>query len=353
MGRQARGEVMDPRQIQIFHCVHRCVRRAFLCGKDPYSGVCYEHRRQWIRHRLEFLASVFAIDCLTYTVLSNHLHLVLRSRPDVVAGWSDDEVARRWLRLFPCRRNQDGSPAEPTQPEIDTIVNDPESLGKRRQRLSDISWWMRCTAENIARQSNCEDDVTGHFWEGRYRAQVLLDEASVLACAGYVDLNPIRAAMAESLETSLFTGAKDRIDDLRKRANRTLVSDHDWERSQPCPYSGWMSPIGIDEAADPIGSDTSETGRRASEKGFLSISLCAYLELLDWTGRQLRSDKRGAIPSHLAPILRRLGLDSACWCDLVSKFGRYFKRAVGTAEHLKEEATRRGQIWLQSPGCLA
>ena len=353
MGRQARGEVMDPRQIQIFHCVHRCVRRAFLCGKDPYSGVCYEHRRQWIRHRLEFLASVFAIDCLTYTVLSNHLHLVLRSRPDVVAGWSDDEVARRWLRLFPCRRNQDGSPAEPTQPEIDTIVNDPESLGKRRQRLSDISWWMRCTAENIARQSNCEDDVTGHFWEGRYRAQVLLDEASVLACAAYVDLNPIRAAMAESLETSLFTGAKDRIDDLRKRANRTLVSDHDWERSQPCPYSGWMSPIGIDEAADPIGSDTSETGRRASEKGFLSISLCAYLELLDWTGRQLRSDKRGAIPSHLAPILRRLGLDSACWCDLVSKFGRYFKRAVGTAEHLKEEATRRGQNWLQSPGCLA
>jgi hypothetical protein len=344
---------MDPQQIQIFHGVHRCVRRAFLCGNDPYSGINYDHRREWIRRRLEFLASIFGIDCLTYTVLSNHLHIVLRSRPDVVARWSDQEVAQRWLRLFPRRRNDDGSPAEPTQPEIDSIVNDPEALAKRRQRLSDISWWMRCTAENIARQSNCEDDVTGHFWEGRYRAQVLLDEASVLACAAYVDLNPIRAAMAESLETSRFTGAKDRIDDMRQRGDRSRLNDHDWERTQRCPYSGWLSPIEIKEAADPIGTDCSDSSRRASEKGFLSISLHAYLELLDWTGREIRGDKRGVIPGHLEPILTRLGLDSAHWCDLVRKFGRYFKRAVGTAEHLQEEAERRGQRWLHSPGCLA
>ena len=208
MGRPARSEVMDPSQIQIFHCTHRCVRRAFLCGNDPYSGVSYEHRREWIRKRLEFLASIFGIDCLTYTVMENHLHQVLRSRPDVVEGWSDEEVARRWLRLFPVRVNDDGSPAEPSQPEIDSIVNDPDKLSKRRRRLSDISWWARCTAENIARQSNREDNVTGHFWEGRYKSQLLLDEASVLACAAYVDLNPIRAAMAESLETSKFTGAR-------------------------------------------------------------------------------------------------------------------------------------------------
>ena len=159
--------------------------------------------------------------------------------------------------------------------------------------------------------------------------------------------------MAESLETSRFTGAKDRIDDLRMASDRSRMSDHDWERTQPCPYSGWMSPIEIDEAADPIGRDTGGSPRRASEKGFLSISLGAYLELLDWTGREIQSGKRGVIPEHLASILTRLGLDSARWCDLVSRFGRYFKRAVGTAEHLKEEAARRGQRWLQSPGCLA
>ncbi len=97
MPRQARGEYLDPSEVQIVHAVQRCVRRAFLCGKDVVTGESFEHRQAWIRDRMEFLASVFAVDCLTYTVLSNHLHVVLRSRPDVATSWSDDEVARRWL----------------------------------------------------------------------------------------------------------------------------------------------------------------------------------------------------------------------------------------------------------------
>ncbi len=350
MPRLARGEVLDPAEVQIVHCVQRCVRRAFLCGDDPISGQSFEHRREWIRQRLEFLASVFAIDCLTYTVMHNHIHLVLRSRPDVLATWSDEEVARRWLRLFPHRRNKDGSPAEPTEPEIGMIVNDPERLAQRRARLSDLSWWMRCTAENIARRSNAEDEVTGHFWEGRYKAVVLLDEASLLACSAYVDLNPIRAAIAETPETSPYTGAKDRIDDLHERGDRSRMSTHDWERSRRREKSGWMSPIEISERNDAIGADVDGGGRRASKKGFLSISMQSYLELLDWTGRQIREDTGGVIPSHLAPILSRLGLDSHDWCDLVKKFGRMFKRAAGTAESLAGEATRRGQKWLCSPG---
>jgi hypothetical protein len=61
---------MDPSKVQIFHCTHRCVRRAFLCGLDSKTGVSYEHRRLWIRNRLEFLAAIFGIDCLTYTVIA-------------------------------------------------------------------------------------------------------------------------------------------------------------------------------------------------------------------------------------------------------------------------------------------
>ena len=98
-----------PGKVRVVHAVQRCVRKAFLCGKDPLSGKSFEYRRMWIRQRLEFLASVFGIDCLTYTVLSNHLHLVLRSRPDVVAQWSDEKVARRWLRLFPQRQRVAGN----------------------------------------------------------------------------------------------------------------------------------------------------------------------------------------------------------------------------------------------------
>lgn len=348
MARQARGEIIDP-ALQVVHCIHRCVRRAFLRGVDRYSGKCYEHRREWIRQRLKFLASVFGIDCLTYCVMSNHLHLVLRSRPDVVATWTDQQVARRWLCLFP-RRRENVAPAEPTDHEINLIAGQPAVLAEIRRRMSDISWWMRCKAENIARRSNREDECTGHFWEGRYRSQVILDEAGLLACSAYVDLNPIRAALAESPETSEFTGVKDRLDDLQARSDRATISDHQWERNRRRVHSGWMSPIEIDEAKDPTGPDPSLDDRRASWKGFLSMPLRVYLQLVDWTGRQIHAEKTGAIPDHLAPILHRIGLDPAAWCDLIAKFGSKFKRAAGSRRHLQEEASRRGQRWLQSPG---
>jgi REP element-mobilizing transposase RayT len=359
MARQARGEVIDPTQVQVLHCVQRCVRRAFLCGEDPYSGKSYEHRREWIRERLEFLASIFGIDCLTYTVLSNHMHVVLRSRPDVVRRWSNRKVAEQWLRLFPKRRHKDGAPKPPTDGELRMITSDKRRLAELRLRLSDISWWMRCTAENIARQANREEESSGRFWQGRFYGQLILDEASLLACAAYVDLNPVRAALAENLEQSDYTGAKDRIDDLKQRPKKQRRGSagfrtHQWERSRQRRRSGWLAPIEIDEHRDALGPDGCDSGRRASDKGFLSsISLTRYLELLDWTGRQVRGDKAGSIPPSLQPILERLGLLPDAWCELVQKFGRLFKRAAGSAENLAAEADRRGQSWMQCPGRFA
>ncbi|MGB0596092.1 MAG: hypothetical protein ACPGLY_05350 [Rubripirellula sp.] len=348
MARQARGEVINPAEIQIVHCMHRCVRRAVLCGKDPYSGKCYEHRRQWIRERLEFLASIFGIDCLTYSVMNSHLHLILRSRPDVVATWTDREVAQRWLKLYPKKRRKH-EPIDPTEIHISTILNQPDLIAKLRRRLSDISWWMRCTAEKIARLSNREDECTGHFWESRFRTKVILDEAGLLACAAYVDLNPIRATIAETPETSDFTGIKDRIDDLRTRSDCVRISDHQWERNRRRSQSGWMSPVEINEAKDPLGPIPSRDRRRASRKGFLSISLRAYLDLIDWTGRQIRKGKVGKIPDHLAPILARIGLVPADWCVLIRNFDTKFKRAVGSRANLKREAIRVGKQWLHTP----
>lgn len=354
MARQARGEYLNPSEVQVIHCVQRCVRQAYLCGRDARTGVDFEHRREWIRARFEFLASIFGIDCLTYTVLSNHLHIVLRSRPDVVQSWSDHEAATRWLRLFPLRKDKAGSPLEPTESDIATLTENSGRMAEIRKRLSDISWWMRCTAEHIARRANREENTSGRFWQGRYKAQLLLDEASLLACAMYVDLNPVRAAMAETPETAEFTGAKDRIDDLKQREGskrqRLAKPTRDWERSRRRDRSGWMAPVEIDERSDSVGPHCSSTGRRASDKGFLSIPLSKYLELLDWTGRQLRTDKRGHIPSHLTPILERIGLDSGTWCELVGKFGRCFKRAAGRHEALAAEAERRQQSYLQAPG---
>lgn len=359
MARMARGEYLDPRSIQIVHAVSRCVRRAFLCGLDPLTGNSFEHRREWIRDRLEVLASVFAIDCLTFAVMNNHLHLVLRSRPDIVRSWTDKEVAQRWCQLCPPNPTEDANEAD-----LAVLLNDPQRVAELRLRLSDISWWMRLLSQKIAVMANREDGCGGRFWEGRYKAQLLLDEAAVLACAMYVDLNPIRAAMAQSLEDSKFTGANARIDDLkasrltiklgsrqsRRPKSRKPKRTRRWERSRGRQRSGWLCPLEIDEHSDPVGPDASRCGRRASLKGFLGMSLTKYLELLDWTGRQLRADKRGSIPAHIAPILDRLGIAADGWLELAGQFSRLFKRAAGTTISLAAEADRRGQHWMQGPG---
>jgi len=211
MSRLPRRELIAEDEVGIYHCCQRVVRRAFLCGADPVSGRSYEHRKQWVRDRLEDLARYYGIDVLAYCAMSNHLHVILRNRPDVVQGWSDEEVARRWWFLFPGRKQADGRPAEPTTTDLQRLTADAAALAERRRRLSSLSWFMRSLAEPIARLANGEDGCTGRFWGGRYKCQRLLDESAVLACSMYVDLNPIRAGVAATPEASAYTSAFERI----------------------------------------------------------------------------------------------------------------------------------------------
>jgi REP element-mobilizing transposase RayT len=193
-----------------YHCVSRCVRRAFLCGTDAQSGNSYEHRRQWIQDRMRELANVFAIDLCAYAVMSNHYHVVLHVDRHEAEGWSEREVIRRWQELFT------GHPMAQRYLAGDALLEVEQKLVSElvalwRQRLMDISWYMRCLNEAIARQANEEDDCTGRFWEGRFKSQALLDEKALAACLAYVDLNPIRDGMAETPETSDHTAIQERI----------------------------------------------------------------------------------------------------------------------------------------------
>jgi hypothetical protein len=216
MARLARVEVFAADEIAIVHVMNRTVRRCFLFGEDSVSGMNYDHRKVWIDQQLAHQARYFGIDLLCQAIMSNHFHLVLRSRPDVVKEWSDVEVARRWLMLCPERRDEKREPMEPTEFEINSIVNNQEKLSTVRSRLSDISWWMRLLSQNIAQRANREDGEVGKFFQARYRAVRLLDETAILACAAYVDLNPIRAALAATIEGSDFTSAQKRAAWLRR-----------------------------------------------------------------------------------------------------------------------------------------
>jgi len=366
MPRPKRSEIFTPNEVSILHVVQRCVRRAFLSGFDEATGNDYSYRKEWIRQRIEKLASVFAVDVLSYAILSNHLHVVLRNRPDVVETWSDRQVALRWLQIFPGKRI-DEQLGDPTTSDVDLLANDRPRIKTIRQRLSDISWFMKALSEPIARQANRQDNCTGAFWQGRFRAQRIIDEAALLACCIYVDLNPIRAAMAESLDKSKYTSAFDRIEALKGKemdssaAAMQTISREDaasiLKNSTPeelkerrknaarrkgprIPRDGWLAPMTLNLRAH--GPVPHKQGLRASDKGFLSISVEEYLKLLDWTGRQGRPDKRGKIPESHLPILQRLGIDCGLWCDLVWGFKKYFgrSRGVGSPDRLHEMAVR-------------
>ncbi len=363
MARTNRRDVLADGEIQVVHCINRCVRRAYLCGQDPLTGTDYEHRRELIRKRMEFLAGIMGIEVLGYAVMSNHFHCVLRSRHDVVATWSDDEVTWKWWMLCPARKNKDQSPAEPTEFELNSIRNDESGLKEKRVRLSSVSWFMRFLSERIAKEANKQDQCSGRFWEGRFKSQILLDDAAILACLQYVDLNPVRAKIAVTPESSDFTSAQDRIADLKmagevsapELAPSTGLSatfspgagekGHDDEAQvdtiERGERAGWLAPIPLEPKRQTV--RTKKTARRASNKGCLSIGLGDYLQLLDWTGRQIRSDKRGAMPKNLEPLFERLGISTELWVDCVMNFRKWFRSSVGRPKSMEAAAEARGQ----------
>ena len=301
-----------------YHCVSRCVRRAFLCGRDSFSGKSYEHRREWIQERLLELADIFAIDLCGYAIMSNHFYLVLFIDQDTVDGWAPLEVAARWHRLFSgsllSQRYVNGEVLSRSEWQVLD-----EQIVAWRSRLMDISWFMRCLNEPIARQANQEDGCTGRFWEGRYRSQALLDEKALAACLAYVDLNPVRAGMAQTPETSEFTSIEERAAQMKQ------VSGSPNHQSAQPPHL--LPFVGNPRADMPKG---------------LPFGLIDYLQLIDWSGRAILENKRGFIPGDLPPMLERLQVDPKHWLYMTQQFESKFKGLVGAACTLKAACQRLG-----------
>jgi REP element-mobilizing transposase RayT len=323
-----------------YHCVSRCVRRAFLCGWDRLTGCSYEHRKQWIVERLRELGEVFCIDVCAYAVMSNHHHVVVRLNPEQAAVLSDEEVLARWSTLFGLpllvQRYRGGESASQTEAETAR-----DWIAAYRQRLSDLSWFMRCLNEPIARWANAEDGVTGRFWEGRFKSQALLDEAAVLTCMSYVDLNPVRAAMAETPEASDHTSIQARI---RARADAVGTTGNPG-RDTTDEAAMTEAESGEAPALLPFrGPD------RTGAPDHLPFALADYLELVDWAGRAVRNDKRGAIAADAPPILARLGIDPEAYLDRMCRQRQPFIRAIGRAERLRQAAMELGQRYMKGAG---
>ncbi|WP_196240346.1 transposase [Dyella choica] len=312
-----RNQIVDSETEGFFHCVTRCVRRAFLCGEDTYNGRSYDHRKAWVERRLLELAECFAVGLYAYAVMSNHVHVVMHVNPMASKNWSDKEVAERWVRLFPVRVDN-AIDERLCQEKARRLQGDSEQMVELRSRLGSVSWFMRCLNEPIARQANREDGCTGRFWEGRFKCQALLDEQAVLACMVYVDLNPIRAGMATELTASEHTSIRRRLQDVQTKA--TSLSE------ALRPLAGMLlAPV-------------------------VSLRTLDYVELVDWSGRMVRDDKRGSIAAEVPAVLAQLGLRERQWRTQMLGIESQYWRAVGTMESLVAKARALGQCWLKGAG---
>jgi hypothetical protein len=194
----ARRQQIDATVTRWYHCTTRCVRQAFLLGAGTFN------RKEWIEDRLEELAQIFAVGVGGFSVMTNHLHVLLRLDPDVAQNWSDEEVTRRWGRLYP-PRDKSRQPLPVTDAWVQDRLKDGPWVAKIRERLQSMSWFMKCLREPLARLANQEDKVRGAFFQSRFQCVAILDEESLLAMCTYVDLNPVAAGTAETPEASEYT----------------------------------------------------------------------------------------------------------------------------------------------------
>ncbi len=360
---QARATLVSLDDTPWYHCVNRCVRRAFLCGEDHQTGRDYSHRRGWIADHIQQLAGVFAIDVAAFAVMSNHFHIVVRIDRERAEEWDTQEVLERWTRLFQGPLLVQRYLKDPEA--LDASEKKPlEALAETyRQRLHDLSWYMRALNEHIARQANAEDGVTGRFWEGRFKSQALLDEAALLAVMAYVDLNPIRAGIADTPEQAEYTAIHARIRALREAAGEEQKAAHgeaEHKGPEAMAPNSHASATALSNAASRsnesnIASHAASHSANAAvitEKAAeieptlpkqplmpfdatastawaIPFAFDDYLQLLDWSGRAIRSDKAGAIPNHHPPILDRLGMDPEHFIQHVGKRLRTFGSAIG------------------------
>lgn len=332
--RKKRTEIANPLYSNTFHITNRCVRKEFLLGDDKSMRGKVRKRRQVVLRRVEALAAAYSIDVLRVSFMENHVHLELRNRPDLVELMSDVEVARRYLMIYPgyCQATADArktNPDKPTEEDVQKLAADKKKIKEYRSVLSSISRFMQSLNFYTSKYFNLVDDISGAFWESRYKLKLLLDDLSILLCALYIDLNPIRAGMHFQIEDSEFTSAFYQL-----CADVILSGDPEFDPSK-LP-NAFLTPVTISpNEADRMRSSLSN---RSSDFGFTEMTSKEYLMVLDLMGRIITKKGTGGIPDSVPPIFERLNLNWDSVVQLVNAYEELFCFFVGTRESLDAKA---------------
>lgn len=341
----ARSQLVDVDVTRYYHCISRCVRHAFLCGQG------YEHRKQWIEQRLQRLSHSFAVSICGFAVMDNHLHVLVRLDPDEVSGWSDEQVVRRWLAVYPPRTMKLDDP-QVVDAAVRELAADEAKVQTYRQRLANLGWFMKALKEPLARLANKEDQCSGTFWASRYKSIAILDEEALLATCAYIDLNPVAAGVAATPETSRYTSVRQRIAHVRQKGKLERLRA---ARQSSAVGSRTLGNIEQDHWLCPL-DDRRRHGavREGMIEGF---SVGSYLLLIDYSSRLFRQGK-ARVNDAVQEILDRLQSSSEVWQHRLEKLlrkERHYGSYFGTdRQRLRELADRTGRHHLPNlDGCQA
>ena len=325
-----RRELIDLELTRYYHCISRCVRKAQLCGEG------FEHRKQWIEDRLELLSTCFAVSVCGFSVMDNHLHVLVRLDPQLAEQWSDEEVLRRWISVYPPRTLDKDDP-KTLQMWIDHHIQDSDKVAEYRQRLQNLGWLMKALKEPLARMANKEDDCKGTFWEGRYKSIAVLDEEALLATCTYIDLNPLAAGVAPTPESSRHTSIRQRVQHALKggtlanlkEAAHSCSSVAESKALERLEESHWLCPI----------EDLRSKGM--SREGMLEgFSLGSYLLLVDYSARLCRRGK-ARLSQEVSGIFERLDTSAEYWEHRLKKL---FSKKRLTGSYFATRAERLGKV---------
>jgi hypothetical protein len=383
--------LIKPDQITIVHAVAKTARNLFLLGEDLVTKTHNSHRKDWILDILEFQSSLMAIDLLGFSLLSNHVHQILRSRPDAVKEWTDLEVARRWMNLCPksrkCLTVGDKVvrvPIPPKETQIQALAQNPKKIAQLREQLSSISWWMRLLCQKIAQRANIEDGGSlGHFWKGRFHATVIEDNEYMLGCSFYVDLNAFKAGLAQGIDDYNYTSAKIRLDMLRAKmqasdkqegppldpipkvetqgdasllkspenseqpdhpehSKKLEKSKHKPETKEPpglIPMTSkgeFLSVVKLDTLSNEV--QLHKGGFRCSDKGFLGYTDKEYLDALEWCIRnKILEREMKTLPEDTPMCIKQHRFGAEMIIKQARGFGQMYRYRTGREQKVEEE----------------
>lgn len=316
---RAREEILDTSRPGTYHLITRCVRRERLLERGERKALLCRGLASWLGH--------MAIDLLGYSVMGNHVHLVVRVRPDVVAEWSAVEVARHALAVLPVRSGPGLEPLAVTPALVERYAGNARWIAQQRTRLRSPSWLLRLVKQEVARRANADDGCTGHFWEKRFTSVALLDPAAVLACLVYVDLNPVRAGLVRDPVQSAFTSIRHRHA-RAVGAGRSAVDAEDVELGrrlvampQCAPVDGW-----------------------SKDMPRWSISESDYLAVVQESARATAGNARHLSGTALA-LIQSMRLEPQAWSATMGRGGSMGGSVIGGPDAKANWCRVVGQKW--------